>query len=1085
MSTAVLQNNGKLIIRKISSTADETKIIEYLKTLFKTASDEQLIQIIHKTPCILSRNIPMTTAEKIVGNLKKLDVDAEFIPNSKETKRQPDVKPKKTPSPKEPETSVTKKDIHIEILSLFQNNITHFNTSIFYKVSLLCVAVAMILLPLIYVVLIFGVFYLVFWHMTANISVFSNGGNIRGALIVYLAPLFIGGISIFFLVKPFFARQYSIFRPYRIEPLKEPLLFEVVKRIAKASRAPVPVDIYVDTTVNASASFKNGFSDFFKTNLTLTIGLPLANGMNIAQFAGIIAHELGHFSQSFGMRLSYLIRTINVWFARVVYERDVWDERIKQWSRTQNYGIVMLLWISQGFIWMTRKVLWVLMKLGHLISCYMSRQMEFDADRYEISLSGSNLFESTTKRIILLSQAYRWALDDLRNIYEEGKLADNFPGLVVDRANQTSAEIRKKIETVFIENMKTGFWDSHPSDNERIFAARMMNLPTILKTDRLIKTSIKTTELLSLSNLKENYDCMPPASFLFNDFNQLACEASYEYYCGLFGENIITKRFETVDHITKKHDAEIDCNNAINTFLKGQFSAIRPIGLASNLMTPPQSADAALHQIVRLKQELNKTAPRYNDILKRYITMHRRLLKLSRAEAIIESGNSINANDFNLTGADVSTIEKVREQTKQTFEMISTELENIEKNTSAVVGESIKLLFDPMMEKLIKNIASVREAVKHFIHAAEYIESKYSTFSMLEVCATQLDALGFSYTNKEVQDSRLLNILNQRKGNILGVFQNIRPELERLPYPFVHQVQNLSMGDYLIAGELFDESDPYDVMTIALNTLNSIYQLYARIAARLIYIAETVVNVATDSENSTPVEIPIEIIVTSVDDENNAKSQEDIDQRKKKYKSFLKNSLEKTRHALSPVPRSYPITDKLYNRLQPPSWITNDNPLKNIYQDQSLLLREGKIVWGQIVQANEYLFEDRSEDYPAAILFSMDPAIDEDPEKLRDIAQIIYGLKGKESSNEELNKVVKVITDEQTIWMNYYISAEATGSISVFYSSIMVHRKHLPLNHLNSGWFPILVHPRKTKGVMILPSKYWDSKMVDIWCSQN
>ena len=55
--------------------------------------------------------------------------------------------------------------------------------------------------------------------------------------------------------------------------------------------------------------------------MVLLIGLPLAAGLSLRQFAGVLAHEFGHFSQGFGMRLTYVIRSINIWFMRVVYER--------------------------------------------------------------------------------------------------------------------------------------------------------------------------------------------------------------------------------------------------------------------------------------------------------------------------------------------------------------------------------------------------------------------------------------------------------------------------------------------------------------------------------------------------------------------------------------------------------------------------------------------------------------------------------------------------------------------------------------------------------------------------------------------
>ena len=51
-------------------------------------------------------------------------------------------------------------------------------------------------------------------------------------------------------------------------------------------------------------------------DVVLTIGLPLAAGLTIQEFAGVLAHEFGHFAQGAGMKLTYLIRATSAWFAR-------------------------------------------------------------------------------------------------------------------------------------------------------------------------------------------------------------------------------------------------------------------------------------------------------------------------------------------------------------------------------------------------------------------------------------------------------------------------------------------------------------------------------------------------------------------------------------------------------------------------------------------------------------------------------------------------------------------------------------------------------------------------------------------------
>ncbi len=67
-----------------------------------------------------------------------------------------------------------------------------------------------------------------------------------------------------------------------------------------------------------------------RKELVLTFGMPLAAGLSLNQFAGALAHELGRFSQTAGARFAYMIRSVNLWFQRKVYEEDLWDEWIKR-----------------------------------------------------------------------------------------------------------------------------------------------------------------------------------------------------------------------------------------------------------------------------------------------------------------------------------------------------------------------------------------------------------------------------------------------------------------------------------------------------------------------------------------------------------------------------------------------------------------------------------------------------------------------------------------------------------------------------------------------------------------------------------
>ncbi len=269
-----------------------------------------------------------------------------------------------------------------------------------YRLGLAAVLVLLVLLPLIYFALMGGVAWLTWQHATQNVAMLSGGGGraARGRLLLYLTPIVVGVLMLLFMIKPILARREKSGSPIIVTPEQEPLLFAFIARICNIVKAPVPTEVALDCQVNASASFRRGLMSFGSNDLTLTIGLPLAAGLNVRELAGVLAHEFGHFAQGAGMRATYLIRTINGWFARIVYERDAWDQRLHQ-AKNVDFRLTLVIWVAQAGIGLNRLILKGLMMIGHSCSCFMLRQMEYDADRYEIELAGTDTFISTSEKM--------------------------------------------------------------------------------------------------------------------------------------------------------------------------------------------------------------------------------------------------------------------------------------------------------------------------------------------------------------------------------------------------------------------------------------------------------------------------------------------------------------------------------------------------------------------------------------------------------------------------------------------------------------------------------------------------------------
>lgn len=397
-----------------------------------------------------------------------------------------------------------------ELLGAFSGPVARTPVSVFYQAGLVLVTLMMVLLPLVYLAMIgaaaWGV-YLYATHFTFLLSSTHGGGRVYILkLLAYLTPLFIGVVLVFFMIKPLFARRAPKAQPLAMNPAAEPTLYAFIAKVCDLVGAPMPKRIDLDCQLNAAAGFRRGAGSLFGNDLVLVIGLPLVAGLNLREFAGVIAHEFGHFTQGFGMRLSYVIRNVNGWFARVVYERDAWDLWLEEWGmEAEDWRVMIVVNLARLAVGFSRVLLMLLMLLGHGVSCFLLRQMEYDADSYEIKLAGSATFEATVRRLAVLGEAIGKAYKEIPMIWNQShRLPDNFPAHLLQHEAQIPAARRERIHDT-LGLARTGLFDTHPSDGDRIRRARQAQEPGV-------------------------FDLELPASVLFSNFEAVSRQVTYLHY---------------------------------------------------------------------------------------------------------------------------------------------------------------------------------------------------------------------------------------------------------------------------------------------------------------------------------------------------------------------------------------------------------------------------------------------------------------------------------------------------------------------------------------------------------------------------
>lgn len=697
------------------------------------------------------------------------------------------------------------------ILDSLRGSIPPRRVSPLYRVGLALVAFAMVLLPLAYLAIVGAAAYGLCYHAIHNIELFDRPGSKKGPFFLYVAPLVIGGVLVLFMVKPLFARAPERKEGRKLKPGDEPLLFAFVQRLCEVVGAPVPREIRVDQRVNASAAFRRGMWSFFGNDLVLTIGMPIVAGLSLRQIAGVLGHEFGHFAQSAGMRMTYVIRSVNAWFARVVYERDAWDDRLAEWARSIDVRAGIVLHVARLFVWLTRKVLWALMMLGHGISSFMLRQMEFDADRYEAWVAGSEEFESTSRAIVEISVASQSAQSDVRTAWNEQRLVDDLPAFIAGKADLLPQEVRAELRKE-MDGSRTGWWDTHPSDRDRIDNARREAAEGLLR--------------LAL-----------PASSLFADFPALCRAMTRDSYAAGLGKEFREEHLRPVAEFLKDQRVEDEAQRTSRRYLQGCGSAVRPLPLTP-LGSPQEDVQAARAALEGMRNRLAGLAPSYGAAFRTYDEADDKVLDAASASALLSIG-------FVDASPEMAKAKKAwqgeRDEGRRAVEVqrgLEPGLDPVERLAAERLTTALRVLASPGSADLVPGGVELAEEATRLYPLALTLTTLYSDLMTLRLGLRGLATLVQVAESSEPFASLLATVASHTQEVAAGL-RALAPRLDGMAYPFEHGVGRATLREFVFP-ETVDVADPASVAEAAAGALDRLFVLRARLFARLAVMAENV-----------------------------------------------------------------------------------------------------------------------------------------------------------------------------------------------------------------------------------------------------
>ncbi|MEA2736529.1 MAG: hypothetical protein QOE14_2980 [Humisphaera sp.] len=701
---------------------------------------------------------------------------------------------------------------------------------IMYRLGLLLVAAMMIVLPIVYIAVIALTCLGVFWyavHATAMFEAIGTGRRGSGragilVLVAYIGPLIAGAILVFFMIKPLFARRQVTSHPLSLSRGEQPLLFAFVERLCEVVGAPKPRRIDVDTNVNASASFRQGWWGFIRKDLVLTIGLPLVAGMDLKMLTGVLAHEFGHFAQGTGMRLTYLIRSINGWFFRVVYERDSWDEwLVNAGHSSEHWAISLVILLSRLFVWITRRLLWLLMVIGHGVSSFALRQMEFDADRYEARVAGSETFVRTAERLALLQIAAHAAFNELEAAWREKRLCDDLPSLIHSRQGDLPSEVRKMLAKHNAVG-KTGWFDTHPANADR-------NKSALREASAGI------------------FAVSAPATALFKNYDELAKRATVAFYHETLGNAVRREHLVSTGTLVEDRGKKKQSYQALRRYCQDLIRPIRPT-YPGGAGAVPKDPDRCAEKLLELRCKLTEALPRARQAAEQHEKADDRLIAVARARALRAAGERIDAKELEFQRADERELHEVLTaavKMKRNAEMVLNDV-----LADAMLRMEIALSLEPKAPPPPQAAAAppadeydiaaepasgsndrLRDALLALRGASETVESLRQNFFLLGTVASRLRQEGNS-------EHFIQEVLARSKHTTQDLAQ-LQAGLRRTPYPYEHNERNATLIGVIVPA-IPQPPDVGDVYGAANRAIEAFYEMYMRIMSDFALRAEKV-----------------------------------------------------------------------------------------------------------------------------------------------------------------------------------------------------------------------------------------------------
>lgn len=293
-------------------------------------------------------------------------------------------------------------------------------------------------------------------------------------------------------------------------------------------------------------------------------------------------------------------------------------------------------------------------------------KMEYDADSYEVKLAGTDTFVVTVTRLRELSAAMHFVYADMRDGFQGGTLPADVSAFAAERCRNLPGEVLKNIRTTPDE--KTGRFDTHPSDADRVRAAKAADAPGVIV----------------------NADV--PAVELFRDFSALSEAATRHHFEHDLGVDLDALALVDTNVAMRSSRARQENYSAIETVFGKCFSVYRPLQIPFREMASFSDGDL-LAQRIQVRTALNAVDPALADAYVEFHALETKRHKAYAAQELLLAGfPAVGAHDFDLPAGTMPAAREADERALEQQRALAPKLNEFESGASRLLASAAVLL---------------------------------------------------------------------------------------------------------------------------------------------------------------------------------------------------------------------------------------------------------------------------------------------------------------------------------------------------------------------------------------------------------